>query len=477
MQDFRNFWFETGTPTFLIKLLKSKGYDVRELESLRVSELTFSSYEIADLRPVPLLWQTGYLTIKDYDPRSRLYRLSYPNYEVQNAFMHHLLDAFSSASDGLIGGYLWDLLDALQVQAWEEFFASLGVFFAGIPYDIQIPQERYYQTVFYLIFKLMGLQIGAEVRTNRGRIDAVIELDEGIFIFEFKLDGTAEAALAQIAARGYDEQYRRAAEAHLPHWRGLRHRDAQHHRMASRHPDVSVSMETRVLPVDPQQPEPEVIAQAAQLIRAGEVVAFPTETVYGLGADAWRAEAVQRIFAAKERPAYDPLIVHLADATWLPQAVKHAPPVARELAARFWPGPLTLVLPRGERIPDIVTAGGETVAVRVPAHPVALALLHAAEAPIAAPSANRFGHVSPTRAEHVLADLDGRIPLILDGGPTPVGVESTVLSLATPYADDPAPRRREPRVAARRVGRGGAVYAICHIPRRNLPPCGGDRGG
>ena len=191
-------------------------------------------------------------------------------------------------------------------------------------------------------------------------------------------------------------------------------------------------METRVLPVDPQQPEPEVIAQAAKLIRAGEVVAFPTETVYGLGADAWRAEAVQRIFAAKERPAYDPLIVHLADATWLPQAVKHAPPVARELAARFWPGPLTLVLPRGERIPDIVTAGGETVAVRVPAHPVALALLRAADAPIAAPSANRFGHVSPTRAEHVLADLDGCIPLILDGGPTPVGVESTVLSLATP---------------------------------------------
>ncbi len=210
MQDFRNYWFETGTPTFLIRLLKSKGYDVRELESLRVNELTFSSYEIEDLRPVPLLWQTGYLTIKDYDPRSRLYRLSYPNYEVQNAFMHHLLDAFSSASDGLIGGHLWDLLDALQAQAWEAFFAALGVFFAGIPYDIQIPQERYYQTVFYLIFKLMGLQIGAEVRTNRGRIDAVIELDEGVFIFEFKLDGTAEVALAQIAARGYDEQYQRA---------------------------------------------------------------------------------------------------------------------------------------------------------------------------------------------------------------------------------------------------------------------------
>ncbi len=213
---FANYWFETGTPTFLIKLLKTQGYDVRELESLRVSELTFSSYEIEDLRPVPLLWQTGYLTIKDYDPRSRLYRLSYPNYEVQNAFMHHLLDAFSSASNGLIGGYLWDLLEALQAQAWEEFFAALDVFFAGIPYDIQISQERYYQTVFYLIFKLMGLQIGAEVRTNRGRIDAVIEVDEGIFIFEFKLDGTAEAALEQIAARGYDEQYRQV-EKHIYH--------------------------------------------------------------------------------------------------------------------------------------------------------------------------------------------------------------------------------------------------------------------
>jgi L-threonylcarbamoyladenylate synthase len=202
--------------------------------------------------------------------------------------------------------------------------------------------------------------------------------------------------------------------------------------MASRDEDVSVTMETRVLPVDSQHPAPEAIAQAAQLIRAGEVVAFPTETVYGLGADAWRAEAVQRIFEAKERPAHDPLIVHLADVTWLPQVAAHVPPVAHELAARFWPGPLTLVLPRGERIPDVVTAGGETVAMRVPAHPVALALLGAAEAPIAAPSANRFGHVSPTRAEHVLADLDGRIPLILDGGPTPVGVESTVLSLVTP---------------------------------------------
>ncbi len=190
-------------------------------------------------------------------------------------------------------------------------------------------------------------------------------------------------------------------------------------------------METRVLPVDPQQPEPEAIAQAALLIRAGEVVAFPTETVYGLGADAWRAEAVQRIFAAKERPAYDPLIVHLADATWLPQVAAHVSSIARELAARFWPGPLTLVLPRGERIPDVVTAGGETVAVRVPAHPVALALLREANAPIAAPSANRFGHVSPTRAEHVLADLDGRIPMVLDAGPTSIGVESTVLSLAT----------------------------------------------
>jgi L-threonylcarbamoyladenylate synthase len=168
------------------------------------------------------------------------------------------------------------------------------------------------------------------------------------------------------------------------------------------------------------------------VLQHGGLVAFPTETVYGLGANALDAAAVQGIFAAKGRPAYDPLIVHLAGPEALPDVVADVPPLAETLAAHFWPGPLTLVLPRCPRIPLAVTAGGQTVAVRVPAHPVALALICAAGFPVAAPSANRFGRLSPTQAAHVLDDLEGRIDVLLDGGPTPVGVESTVLSLITP---------------------------------------------
>ncbi len=188
---------------------------------------------------------------------------------------------------------------------------------------------------------------------------------------------------------------------------------------------------TEMLTLDPQHPPAELIARAADIIRRGGLVAFPTETVYGLGANAQDAAAVRGIFAAKERPAYDPLIVHLCSAEALPLVARDIPPVAWELAARFWPGPLTLVLPRHPQVPYEVTAGGETVAVRVPAHPVAQALIRAAGVPIAAPSANRFGRVSPTRASDVWHDLAGRIDLILDGGPTQVGVESTVLSLVT----------------------------------------------
>ena len=188
---------------------------------------------------------------------------------------------------------------------------------------------------------------------------------------------------------------------------------------------------TRCLKVDPEHPEPAVMAEAAAVIRGGGLVAFPTETVYGLGANALDAQAVASIFRAKERPFYDPLIVHLADATQLSSVVAEVPDVARELVVEFWPGPLTLVLPRGPQVPDEVTAGGNTVAVRVPAHAVARALIAAAGVPIAAPSANRFGRVSPTCADHVMADLSGRIDLVLDGGATQVGVESTVLSLCS----------------------------------------------
>ncbi len=175
------------------------------------------------------------------------------------------------------------------------------------------------------------------------------------------------------------------------------------------------------------------IEVAGALLRAGRLVAFPTETVYGLGANALDAEAVARVFAAKERPSFDPLIVHLADAAELPRHVLPAdaadPRVAR-LAARFWPGPLTLVLRKLDHIPGIVTAGLPTVGLRVPDHPVALALIRAAGIPVAAPSANRFGRISPTRAAHVVRGLGARVDLVLDGGPCRVGVESTVVLLA-----------------------------------------------
>ncbi|MGH2407686.1 MAG: L-threonylcarbamoyladenylate synthase, partial [Candidatus Limnocylindrales bacterium] len=188
-------------------------------------------------------------------------------------------------------------------------------------------------------------------------------------------------------------------------------------------------VETRVLPGDSQAS----IAEAAAAICAGEPVAFPTETVYGLGADALDPEAVARVFAAKERPSFDPLIVHVAAATGieaLAVAEDVADPRVQILADACWPGPLTIVLRKRTIVPGIVTAGLDTVGLRVPDHPIALRLIEGAGVPIAAPSANRFGRVSPTRAEHVVAQLGGRIGIVLDGGPCRVGVESTVVSLA-----------------------------------------------
>jgi len=187
---------------------------------------------------------------------------------------------------------------------------------------------------------------------------------------------------------------------------------------------------TTVLHLTPDRPEPDLIADAAACLRRGGLVAFPTETVYGLGVDALDAAAVRRLFAAKGRPADDPLIVHIASLDALASLVAAPPPAVAALAARFWPGPLTLVLRRSALVPDEVTAGLDTVAVRVPAHPVARALLAAAGIPVAAPSANLFSRPSPTQAGHVLEDLDGRIDLVLDGGRTQVGVESTVLDLS-----------------------------------------------
>lgn len=174
---------------------------------------------------------------------------------------------------------------------------------------------------------------------------------------------------------------------------------------------------------------PENVRRAARLLRASGVVAFPTETVYGLGAVAFDARAVARIFAIKQRPAFDPLIVHVRDAEMLSAVVAEIPDAAKSLIERFWPGALTLVLSKRTRVPEIVTAGLPTVAVRMPSHPVARMLLDEVGEPLAAPSANPFGRMSPTRAEHVAQALGERVDLILDGGRSTVGLESTILAL------------------------------------------------
>lgn len=188
----------------------------------------------------------------------------------------------------------------------------------------------------------------------------------------------------------------------------------------------------RLVPIDPITPDAAIIGDAARLLRAGGLVAFPTETVYGLGANALDPVAVDRIYAAKGRPAYNPLIVHIATRERALDVVSEWTPLAEELARVFWPGPLTMVLPKKDTVPNSVTAGLSSVAVRVPAHAVARALLAACGVPVAAPSANRSMMLSPTTGAHVAKSLGDGVDLILDAGPTSVGIESTVIDLTTP---------------------------------------------
>jgi len=190
----------------------------------------------------------------------------------------------------------------------------------------------------------------------------------------------------------------------------------------------------RVVKVNPTNPEPSAIQEAAAILLRGGLVAFPTETVYGLGANALDANAVARIFAAKGRPSFNPLIVHVPDEAGARALVREWPEHASLLAEEFWPGPVTLVLYKREIVPDIVTAGGDSVALRVPSHPVALALLRVSALPLAAPSANRSTSLSPTTARHVEQSLGDRVDLIVDGGPAEVGIESTVIDLRGPQA-------------------------------------------
>lgn len=206
-QRFSNYWFDSGTPTFLIKLLQEQQYDVEQLDDLHLRELAFSTYELENLAIIPLLFQTGYLTIKDYEPQRRMYTLSYPNTEVKDAFLAHLLGKFSDHDRSLNENYLWQLVDALEAHDLDRFFRIIQIFFANVPYNIHLKHEKYYQTIFYLIFKLLGLRVEAEVYTNQGRIDAVVEVDKYIYLFEFKLDKSAAEALQQIKTNAYYQKY------------------------------------------------------------------------------------------------------------------------------------------------------------------------------------------------------------------------------------------------------------------------------
>lgn len=209
-QHFFNYWFATGTPSFLIELMHARKYDIESLESVEVSEIAFNTYELDNLAIIPMLFQTGYLTIKNFDEDEfgEIYYLSYPNYEVRYAFMTYLLNAYSGVDVALSDSHLRHLIRALQAKDLDQFFSILNVFFANIDYDLHLKNEKYYQTIFYMIFLLLGLNISAEMKTNKGRIDAVIELQDQIYVFEFKLDSSASTALKQTKDKEYADKYR-----------------------------------------------------------------------------------------------------------------------------------------------------------------------------------------------------------------------------------------------------------------------------
>ncbi len=214
---------------------------------------------------------------------------------------------------------------------------------------------------------------------------------------------------------------------------------------------------TATITINPIEPEEELIRLAAMTLKKGGLVAFPTETVYGLGALALHEEIVKKIFAAKGRPATNPLIVHVLDEVMAQTVCAEWPETARAIATALWPGPLTLILPKKPIVPLAVSAGLATVAVRSPSHPVARALLAALEEPLAAPSANLYTEISPTRAEHVRKGLSGKIDLILDGGPAGVGVESTVLDLSGPVPTILRPGSVTPSQIEKVIGRIAVV--------------------
>jgi hypothetical protein len=207
--ELSNYWFETGTPSFLIKLLKSGRLSIPEISREPLDELAFSAYEVDRVSALPLLFQTGYLTIREVIPTSRqpLYRLDYPNMEVREAFSQYLVESYTNVEKSIVPAYLRRLLAALESGDLDRAMQTLRIFFADIPYDIQLSNEKYYQTIFFVLLRLLALDVDCEVRTEAGRIDAVVKTAARIFVFEFKLQGTAEEALQQIHQRRYHEKY------------------------------------------------------------------------------------------------------------------------------------------------------------------------------------------------------------------------------------------------------------------------------
>jgi len=205
--DFKNYWFETGTPTFLLKLLKQNDYDIPNLEGLKAKSNIFSSYEIDNLDVVALLFQTGYLTIKDYDIDRELYTLSYPNNEVKYAFLDKLVCYYSKMPSSKTSMLLETLYDSLYENNMEDFFDALKVYYANIDYDLKDKTEQCYQLIFYLIFSNLRYKINTEVKTNKGRMDAVVETPNFIYIIEFKLDKSADFAIEQIKEKEYYQKY------------------------------------------------------------------------------------------------------------------------------------------------------------------------------------------------------------------------------------------------------------------------------
>jgi len=206
-REFGNYWFETGTPTFLLKLIRRSALPPEEIGTVRLGSAAFSAYEPERLTPYPLLFQTGYVTIADYDPENEVYRLDYPNREVRQSFMQSLVAEFAHIETEREAGYRVQMLEALNSGDLDAFFEVMAVFFANIPYNIQIKAEKYYQSIFYLIFALLGLRMETEVRTGRGRIDAVALTATRVYVFEFKLDGSATEALAQCRELDYAKRY------------------------------------------------------------------------------------------------------------------------------------------------------------------------------------------------------------------------------------------------------------------------------